>query len=457
MLLVVRLPLLLHGLPLTQPELNWMLVGERLHRGFMVYTETWDSLSPLSAGVYGLIDLLFGRSQFAYQLFSLALVMFQSAYFSYRLQRHNLYEERTHLPAMLYCLCASLFFDFYTLSPVLMGLTFLLTALNGLFKQLSKDAADNDAFSVGFYIGLATLFYIAFVWFIAFAFVVLLLLSAVRLRKFLLLLFGFSLPVAVFLLSFYMINGYDAVYFNWIMVFWERYIRFYADLQTLSLISIPLALLLVLAASQMLGGNTRFVNFQIRCQQAVVMWLLAAAATLFFADDFAPHTFLVFVPAAAFFGTYYFLLVRKQWVSEVAFLVFLLVIFFNNFGRFYVSAAAPLWHDSRLLVRESESNPLLSQKRLLIIGQEMDEYEHNTPATPYLNWRLSRRHFENLDNYVTVIDLYDNFSQDLPEVIVDKKNVVPKLFKRIPVLASRYEKGNEPNVYVLKKTVAQTE
>ncbi len=450
-LLVLRLPLLLHGLPLLQPELDWMLVGERLHRGFMIYTQTWDSLSPLSAGAYALIDLLFGRSQLAYQLLSMGLVMFQSAYFSYSLQRHDLYQERTHFPAILYCLCATLFYDSYTLSPVLLGLTFLLIAMNGMFTQLDRDDTDDESFGIGFYLGIATLFYIPFGWFVTLVFVVFLLLSAVRLRKFLLLIFGFVLPLSIVLLTFYLLNAYDAIYFNWIAVFWERYIRYYADFQTFAIILIPLALLLLLATSQLIGGNTRFINYQIRCQQAMFLWLLAGAITLLFADEFSPFVFLVFVPPVAFFGTFYFLLIRKTWLGDLAFWGILAYVLFNNLGRFYLPMSDVIWKDQRLAIQQNANDYDFTNKRLLIIGQDLDEYQNNIPATPYLTWRLARRHFEKLDSYTTVIDVYNNFIQDPPEVIVDKENVVPQLFKRLPALGSQYEKGSAANIYFRKK------
>ncbi len=450
LVVLLRLPLLLTGIPLTQPELNWMLVGERLHNGFMIYTQTWDSLSPLTSGVYALIDVAAGRSHTTYLVLSLVLVLFQSVYFSYTLQRHGLYNERTHFPAILYGICATLFFDFYTASPVLLGLTFLVVGLNSLFTQLDKDNKDDEAFGIGFYLGMATLFYMPFCWFLVYVFVVFMLLSAIRLRKFLLLFFGFTLPLIVVVLYFYMINGYEALYYNWISVFWERFITYYADWQTFILVASPLALLLLVATGQLIGGSTRFINYQIRCQQAMFLLLITSVFTLFFADAFTPYIFLVFVPGVAYFGTHYFLLIRRKWIGDLVFFLFLGGVFFNNWGRFYLPMSEEIWHDTSLVVtpKATTSEP---SRRLLIIGQALDEYQHNVPATPYLNWRLARRHFENLDSYNTIIELYDNFSQDPPEMIIDKKNVVPTLFKRLPALASQYEKGNSPNTYVHKK------
>jgi hypothetical protein len=66
-LLLLRLPVLLNGVPVLSPELKWMLVGERMDQGFMLYTGIWDNTAPLSACVYWLIDLVFGRSPQVYR------------------------------------------------------------------------------------------------------------------------------------------------------------------------------------------------------------------------------------------------------------------------------------------------------------------------------------------------------------------------------------------------------
>jgi hypothetical protein len=61
-----------------------------------------------------------------------------------------------------------------------------------------------------------------------------------------------------------------------------------------------------------------------------------------------------------------------------------------------------------------------------------------------LNWNLAKYEIENLDNYDNVISILRNFEKDSPDIIIDKVNLAPKLFKRIPALERQYklvEKG----------------
>ena len=81
LLLALRIPAMLND-NLTIPELNYMLVGEKLTNGADLYSEIWDNIGPLSAMVYALIDFLFGKSQLAYQIIAWLFVFFQAFIFN---------------------------------------------------------------------------------------------------------------------------------------------------------------------------------------------------------------------------------------------------------------------------------------------------------------------------------------------------------------------------------------
>jgi hypothetical protein len=448
-LLLLRLPVLLDGVPVLSAELKWMLVGERMDQGFMLYTGIWDNTAPLSACVYWLIDLVFGRSPQVYQVIALLLVMGQAAYFNASAQRRQLFSEKTSVPGLLYVVCMSLFFDFFTLSPVLMGTFFLLFAMDSAFAHLSRDTDTDEAFAIGFYIGVATLFYLPLAWFAALMFVALLLLSAVRFRKFFLLLFGFGFPTGIAWLLFYLMNGQRALYFNWINATFSLGTEYYATLGGYILILLPFAALLLVAGWRLFGGEARFINYQIRCQQLMVLWVLVSGWTLFFVNDLTPSQFIVLVPSVVFFGTHYFLLLRQRWLAEVIFAVFLGLVLMISYGGVYQAPLfQPLVRYQSLVVGENPVRDHFQGEKVLILGDEIAEYQHNTPATPYLNWTLARRHFDDLDNFVSVTRLYENFRQDPPEVIIDKRGIVPKLFDRIPALGSAYQQQGNTNVYV---------
>jgi hypothetical protein len=285
---------------------------------------------------------------------ALLLVMGQAAYFNASAQRRQLFSEKTSVPGLLYVVCMSLFFDFFTLSPVLMGTFFLLFAMDSAFAHLSRDTDTDEAFAIGFYIGVATLFYLPLAWFAALMFVALLLLSAVRFRKFFLLLFGFGFPTGIAWLLFYLMNGQRALYFNWINATFSLGTQYYATLGGYIVILLPFAALLLVAGWRLFGGEARFINYQIRCQQLMVLWVLVSAWTLFFVNDLTPSQFIVLVPSVVFFGTHYFLLLRLRWLAEVIFAVFLGLVLMISYGGVYqVPLFQPLVRYQSLVVGEN--------------------------------------------------------------------------------------------------------
>lgn len=99
LLLVIYLPVLTTRLPMIVPELEWMLAGERMSRGFVLYTQTWTDISPLAALFYWLLDALFGRSQLAYQITAFLVVIFQAVFLTI------LYGKTRFIQKSQTCLC----------------------------------------------------------------------------------------------------------------------------------------------------------------------------------------------------------------------------------------------------------------------------------------------------------------------------------------------------------------
>jgi len=149
---------------MTLPQLTWQLVGYRLSEGFMMYRDVWESLSPLSAGTYWIIYSLFGSSSgIAIEVLGFLLVFVQASIFNTLLINNQAYADNTYIPAAIYVILASLYFDFFSFSPVLLGITFLLLALNNIFSQIEFRAKrDERILNTGFYLGIAALFHFPF-------------------------------------------------------------------------------------------------------------------------------------------------------------------------------------------------------------------------------------------------------------------------------------------------------
>ncbi|MBU1822095.1 MAG: hypothetical protein KKG00_11375, partial [Bacteroidetes bacterium] len=192
---LLRLPFLWNEVPLLIPELSWMLVGEQMSRGFMLYRDVWDNVSPFSGMVYWTIDTLFGRSQLVYQIVAFAISLFQILYFNYVLRVRDALPERSYIPGAIYALFLNSSFDLATLSPTLMASTFLLLALGVVIKILERRQVTNEIFEMGLYIGIATLFYLPSALFMFWAFVALLFYTGATLRQHVLGFFGSVFPL----------------------------------------------------------------------------------------------------------------------------------------------------------------------------------------------------------------------------------------------------------------------
>ena len=451
LLLLIRLPLLLHPFPLLIPELNWMLVGEQMSTGHLLYRDIWDSVSPLSAVVYWGLNTFFGRSTLVLHIAATILSVFQIVYFNYLTNNRDVFPDRSFWPGLIYMLFLHLSFDCLTLSPVMMSTSFLLLAFGTLIKQMDRRGATDEVFEVGFYIGVAALFYVPSALFIVWATLSLLIYTGTSFRQHSLTLFGFVFPIAATVLFYYLNDSLDDFNRNLLAAVFRVRQYSLSDFQSLvASLLIPLGLG-ILGFLSLFNTGSRYVNFQQRIQQIMVIWFGTAVLTIALMPFLAPMLFLSFVPPMAYFTVYYFENIRKAWQAELGFSVafgLMLLLFYQ--GVLGLIPGAELGRLSSLQVQPSPLPAGIQNRHILIIGEDLSAYRQNRPATPYLNWDLAQYDLKNLDNYEAVINVFDHFRQDPPDYIIDRENVVEKLFQRAPALASRYEKTATVGVYKRK-------
>lgn len=447
-MLLIRLPLFLHSFPLLIPELNWMIIGEQINQGDLLYRDIWDSVSPLSALVYWGMHSLFGRSVLALHGAATLVAVWQVVYFNYLINNRDIYPDRSFWPGLLYMLFLHISFDCLSLSPVLMSTSFLLLAFGTLVRQMDRRGATDEVFEVGFYIGVAALFYLPSALFIIWAVLSLLFYTGATFRQYSLSLFGFLFPFAATVLFYYLCDSLDD--FNRNLLASVFRVRQYSlsDFQSLlASLLIPLGLG-TLGFLSLFSRSGRYVNFQQRIQQIMVIWFVIAVLTIGLMPFLAPMVFLSFVPPMAYFTYFYFEGIRRVWLAELTFLIaFILILLLFYQGALGLIPGSSLGRLSNLQVRPSPLTTTIQNRRILIIGEDLSAYRYNRLATPYLNWDLAKYDLKNLDNYEAVINVFDHFRNDPPDYIIDRENVVGKLFQRAPALAAQYEKTDLTDVY----------
>lgn len=451
LLLAIRLPIIIAEGTLTHADLHFMIIGEKMSDGARLYIQIWDNIAPFAAYTYWLIDILFGRSHFAYQLIAMFLVTIQAGLFNKILLDNKALNENSYIPALVYVLCMSLFFDFFTLTPMLMSITFLLPALDHLFQHIEIRAKrDEQIFSIGLYIGIAALFYLPVILLAPAILLILVLFTGTVFRRYMLLSFGVILPLLLLISYYLLINGVRDFYYNffnpWMEIEGETLIKFSS---LIWIIGIP-AIYTVMGLIKISQGM-RFTNYQVRLTQVMFIWLIFSIALMFFGAEVTPAKFMILVPPAAFYISHYFITFKKGWKSEVSFLIFFLSIVFVSLGTFFdFFFTTRFIAYEKLLVEETPYDELVDGKNVVVLGDNVDVYKNAKLATPYLNWSLSKPLFQYPEYYDNLVQIYDNFKQDPPEIIIDPEGKIEEVSPFIPWFTSQYEKRGD-HIYLFSR------
>lgn len=432
------------------PELEWMVIGESISFKNMLYVDVWDNIAPLSALTYAIIDYFFGRSQATYWVLAVILVFSQCYLFNRLLISNKAYKENTYIPALIYAILMGLFFDFFTFSPVLLSGIFLLGVINGIFHHIAHKARDEQFLNMGFALGTAVLFFLPSLIYLPVVILTLGLYSNMDFKKYLLLFFGFVFPIVLVSIFFFwhgaLLEFYDQFFLSWLTISSNPLV----NTKTLIYISIPTGILLIFSWFNIYTAkryNNQQTNFML-----VMMWFFVGAAIIMvMVQERAPQHLMVFAPPAAFFLSHFFLVIRRRFLAEVFFLTFFILTLVVNLGTVKNIIIPQHWFQfTGLVVNATPWDELVHNKKVLIIGEDINAYRNAKLATPYLNWDLAKRHLQQLQSYNNLSAVYKNFRTEMPEVIIDQKGVVPQLFQRMPTIGARYQKSPGGDSYLLK-------
>lgn len=437
LLLILYLPLFLDMPGLTLPELKGMVIGEKLNENHDLYTGLADNTAPLAAWFHELIDSLFGRSLMARHIVAFILIFLQGAYLGIMFIVRKVFNENTYIPSLLFCLLCLFSYDTLSLSAELVGLTFLMLALNNMFKEIEfRVQRDETIFNLGLYISIASLFSFAYVVFLLCVMVILFFFTRTTPRKFMLLIFGFLLPHLV-VISIGYLNGS-------LPQLWQYY--YVANLAPARDVFISTRALLVLGSVPlfyfivsvfMLQREARFSKYQSQLLQVMFLWIGFSLLYIFYCKDLRPQNLIVFVPALAFLFTHFFLFIRRKKYAEMnIWLLIIGIVMVSYLARYSKLDSA----NYSALTAPSIKDNAPKNKRVLVLEDNQAYFQQNKLATPYLNWSLSEEIFRNPGYYENVTAVYHSLKTDPPQVIIDRENLMKPFFERMPEMKKLYRR-----------------
>ncbi|ALI99041.1 hypothetical protein DC20_08710 [Rufibacter tibetensis] len=438
--LLIRLPLLIFGLPATLSELHHVLLGERLHQGFTLYQDVYDTTAPLSAAVYWLLDIIVPRSYLAHRLLATFLLGYQAFLLNFIFNRNQVHPYKSFVPALLYMLFGSIFFELDVLSSLLIGHTFVLLAVSSL-TAISKEASNaGRLFKAGFMLGLAALCYLPLIWFLVLGFFAVIYFASGAFRSTLLMLTGFLFPFSVVLTYFLYQNSLGAFLEQGLTWSWRFAFAFGLPFgQVMTIAALPLGMLVLSFLSLPLINLGP--NYQARFLQFMLIWTIIVVLVLISGHDASVKGLIVLLPLLSYFGIFLFSWWgNRLWIAELLFLVVIVgvvAVRYNPLGLVYTALKI---EPKRVQVQDHPKYQQVQGERLLVLGPDLNYYQNNSLGSPYLRWDLASPYFGRLNSYESLFTILQDLRNNPPSYIVDQQNLMPELQYKLPLIFQRYEK-----------------
>jgi len=422
----------------------WMVLGERLSEGHLLYVDVIDDTGALSAGVFTGLHLLFGRSEIAYLLLGKIFVLFQIYYWNSTLIKYRVFDENTYLPAIVMAALFHFSFDLMYLSPTLLGSTFLLLAFGQLFSHtvLQKESSESTLL-IGIYGGLATGFHWNFVFFLPFLIFTGLSISSFTVRQLFLAIMGFLLPILLILVFYFWNDGLEQALQVWPIVFTYPNYVYQPYLSWLAPGVFPLVLAL---AGYFIGSFFRGATInQQKQRQLILIWLLFSAGLFFLVKNTASYQLVIFLPAMSYFITQFFLYFNWTLLLRPAFfgLVLALPIWGMNYWQERTKVDATYFVTAPI-----EKDPLI-QKGLMVLEENPSPYLTQSLDGPFLNFHMSASYLKQEKNLQQKAQVFQMIRRQQPQQVYDKEGLFKALLEELPALKEFYNE-DKPGRYSKK-------
>ena len=277
---------------------------------------------------YFLFQLLGGDS-IVIKIFTLLLILFQAIQINRLVSINRLTDENSLFPGLFYILIISFGKIFIPLHPQILANTFLIIMLTDIFRQTRNERLQIGMFNVGFWGGLASLFYFPYILFLITG-----ILGVMYLRTFKsidLLRTFFGVVVSYFLLGtglflYDRLPDFWSIHFNESFAFLDLILIFEWKEYSI-LILFGLAVILSLATAG--NYNDRF-NIHVRRKINVLLWVMIMGVLMgcIVADTGLASLLFFSVPLSVILGAM-FLKMEKQIAEIVHFLLVAIALVFQ--------------------------------------------------------------------------------------------------------------------------------
>ncbi len=433
--------------PITQPEMIWLILGEKMAKGNLMYQDILDDTGPLAASTYWLLHLVFGKSLVVHKILAGTILFVQVVYINQLFNKYKSFEESTYVPAFVAVILANVSFDLLSLSPALMGSTFILFALGQLFSQtvLQKEGSDSVLF-MGIFSGIALGFHFPLIFFLPYMLFIGIIINAFSFRQLFLSLTGYALPLMIVSTYYFWQDAFPDFLYKYILS--SRNLDLYIHVRLRDITILYAAPILFSFLGVITGSVIKSLNINQQKQlQLMLLFFIFGVASFLLTNRWAPYQFVILLPPFTYFISMLFLAFRKKHLSNGLSISFLALVLLIGNGWLLVKTS----QDNLVTygVYAEEKHRIASGKKVLVLGDDLAYYQNGQQATPYLNYHLSKDILSKSQHPKGLAITYKNIQSDMPELVVDQEGVFAEFLENAPLLKDSYRK--EGYYYHLKK------
>jgi hypothetical protein len=291
-------------------------------------------LTEHAAPLYKLLISWISPYPFLITLISFILILCEALLINYIVEKNEIINTTTYLPALVYIILMSLQPEMFSLHPIIIANLFILLALHKLMQTYRRETAYSEAFDTGFYISLACLFYIPTVVFIFLLWIGLIVIRPFIWREWVISLLGLALPWTYLIFAYFWdekldMLQYDALYYTLI-----------APGKSFSTIKFSISnymqlAVLVVSAFFTAGRFMRdFSKSTVRSRSNLLLILyffIFSIISIILAPKYSiAYLSFLSIPFSILFSSY-LLFAKKEWIAEILFLLLIISAFVNQF------------------------------------------------------------------------------------------------------------------------------
>lgn len=425
-----------------------MLIGERMHGGFAMYSQIMDDTGPLSAMVYWGIYTGFGRSIWAYHTVAALIILFQVVYLNFLFIRFKSFQENSYLPTIVMLALFHLSYDFLILSPSLMGSTFILLAFGQLFSQTTINRNSTESvLLVGVFGGFALCFHFPLIVFFPFMIICGIFICGFNFQQISLSVTAYIIPGSLYALFSFWTDSLGDFFREFVLasrqlspvshVSYNELVKLFSWPIFLSLIGLVLTF----------GLRKMYVNQQ-KQSQLMVLYFICSCCVVFLANRIISYQFLGFVPVLTYYLVHLFWVSKNKYRQTMIFYSYLFLFPFLGYGWLYLKKNNPD-EFSTYAVIAADHSVLRKGASVLVLGSDLSYFQEAIPATPFINFGLAKHYLEDLEDYEKKTRVFRHLIEESPQFIVDEEGLFARILPYFPVLELRYERISE-QIYQLK-------